>query len=187
MSALPPLPAFARRYARRVRTLLEAKRGRSGAAPTPPSPPPLDATGHPGQERAVAFRCNLCGRANRVASAQIGREIRSCEGCGSTVRFRAIGRLVTRELLGRDAVLADLAPDRSIRGLGLSDSETYAVPLAGKFAYENTFFHASPHFDILSPPKARRGRYDFVIASDVFEHVARERLKQLHAQHHPRG
>ncbi|HEX6136767.1 MAG TPA: methyltransferase domain-containing protein [Casimicrobiaceae bacterium] len=88
------------------------------------------------------------------------------------MRFRAIGRLVTREVLGRDAVLGDLEPQRHIRGLGLSDADAYARPLAHAFAYENTYFHTAPRLDILDVPEGRRGRYDFVIASDVFEHVA---------------
>jgi SAM-dependent methyltransferase len=103
----------------------------------------------------------------------MGREVPSCSRCGSTVRFRAIGRLVTRELLGEDAVLADLGRRRRpLRGLGLSDSKTYAVPLARAFDYENTYFHKAPRLDIRELPDAHRGRYDFVIASDVFEHVA---------------
>ena len=153
MSAMPPWPGLARR--------LRDSRAR----------PPFAANGA-GQEATVAFRCNLCGRANRVAPARIGREVPSCDGCGSTVRFRTIGRLVMREALGSDAALCDVTPDRRIRGLGLSDAEVYAKPLARAFAYENTYFHASPRLDILRIPTHRRGRYDFLIASDVFEHVA---------------
>lgn len=125
-----------------------------------------------GQEATVAFRCNLCGRANLVAPVRIGREVPSCDRCGSTVRFRTIARLVTRALLESDAALCDVTPDRRIRGLGLSDAEVYAKPLARVFAYEYTYFHASPRLDILRIPTHRRGCYDFLIASDVFEHVA---------------
>jgi SAM-dependent methyltransferase len=153
MSAMPPWPGFARR--------LRHSRAR----------PSFAANGLE-QETTVAFRCNLCGRANRVAPARIGRELPSCDGCGSTVRFRTIARLVTREALGSDAALCDMASDRRIRGLGLSDAEIYAKPLARAFAYENTYFHASPRLDIRHIPEHRRGRYDFLIASDVFEHVA---------------
>ena len=120
---------------------------------------------------SVVFRCNLCGRANRVEPASLSREIPSCSGCGSTVRFRAIGRLVTQELLGASLVLSEAGSHRELRGLGLSDAAAYAVPLARIFDYQNTFFHAEPRFDIMEEPALRRGRYDFVIASDVFEHV----------------
>jgi len=99
----------------------------------------------PAQDANTEFRCNLCGCANRVPPARIGREVPSCRRCGSTVRFRAIGRLVTLELLGEDAVLADLGRrQRPLRGLGLSDSATYAVPLTRAFDYENTYFHMAP-------------------------------------------
>jgi len=120
---------------------------------------------------SIAFRCNLCGRANHVEPASLSREVPSCSGCGSTVRFRAIGRLVTLELLGASLVLSEAGAHRELRGLGLSDAAAYAAPLARIFDYENTFFHAEPRFDILEEPARRRGRYDFVIASDVFEHV----------------
>jgi SAM-dependent methyltransferase len=119
----------------------------------------------------IEFRCNLCGSANRVAESRIDREIASCGRCGSTVRFRAIGRLVTRELLGHEVALTDLAQKQRLRGLGLSDPATYAVPLGRAFEYENTFFHTSPRLDILDVPGDRLGRYDFVVASDVFEHI----------------
>lgn len=124
------------------------------------------------QPPMVAFRCNLCGYANRVAEIRISRETPSCSACGSTVRFRAIARLVTLELLGQCAVLSELKPRRQLRGLGLSDAPAYAAPLARIFDYENTFLHQEPRLDIREPPAARRGRYDFVTASDVFEHVA---------------
>jgi SAM-dependent methyltransferase len=152
MSTLRPWSAFARRAT-----------GRAGARPV---------AGEGGSETTVAFRCNLCGRANEVPPERIGREVPSCAGCGSTVRFRAIARLVTREVLRSDAALCDVPPARRIRGLGLSDAAVYAKPLARVFSYENTYLHAKPRLDILDIPAHRRGTCDFLIASDVFEHVA---------------
>ena len=123
-------------------------------------------------DTAVNFRCNLCGARNSTVLAQLSREMPSCSGCGSNVRFRAMARLVVHELLGRDAALPDLPKHRDIAGLGLSDVAAYALPLADKFAYENTWFHMAPQLDIANASPERFGRYDFVIASDVFEHVA---------------
>jgi SAM-dependent methyltransferase len=120
----------------------------------------------------VAFRCNLCGSPAHATLAGLSRETPSCPRCGSTVRFRAIGRLVVRELLGLDAPLPHLAPRRDLVGLGLSDDASYAEPLARVFAYRNTFFHAEPRLDISAIDPSLRGRHDFVIASDVLEHVA---------------
>lgn len=119
----------------------------------------------------VSFRCNICGKANTVQCAKISRETPSCAGCGSTVRFRAIVDLLIGALLGSDLRLDELPVRDDIVGAGLSDSETYALPLAKKFNYTNTFFHCDPRLDIANPPANMAGRYDFLIASDVFEHV----------------
>lgn len=54
----------------------------------------------------------------------------------------------------------------------MSDSDKYAKPLASKLTYLNTFYHQHPKLDIQSPPSEYTQRFDFVISSDVFEHVA---------------
>lgn len=156
--------AAARPLARRIRTQLR----RFGLAP-----------GVPGARRAarndadaIAFRCNLCGAANRAAREALDRERPSCVACGSNVRFRAIGRLVVRELTGRDASLHDLPRAKQWRGLGLSDADAYAMLFADKFDYVNTYFHVEPRLDIAEADVTRFGGRDFIVASDVFEHVA---------------
>jgi len=126
----------------------------------------------PSDTTAVAFQCNLCGAANRVARDDFDRERPTCTACGSSVRFRAIVRLVVRELTGRDCALPDLPRAKQLRGLGLSDSDAYADPFAAKFDYVNTYFHAEPPLDIANADIARYGGRDFIVASDVFEHVA---------------
>lgn len=146
------------RFAPVVRQLLH--RLRNG-----PTPPPADAD-------TVAFQCNLCGADNRVAAALLSREVSSCGRCGSTVRFRSIVQLLVRELFGEDIALPRLAPHREIRGIGLTDSGTYAAPLAARFDYTNTRFDGEPHLDITDVPAALAGKHRFVISSDVFEHVA---------------
>lgn len=147
MSHLSPL-AFARRLLRR----------------------PLPAPGEPPAAH-VRFRCNLCGASQAVAPTRISREVPSCDACGSTVRFRAMAHLVVLEVLGTAAALPDLAPQRGIRGVGLSDDDRYARPLARLFDYTNTYYHQAPRLDIADPPAEWHGRFDFVVASDVFEHV----------------
>lgn len=124
------------------------------------SGPPLD------------FHCNLCGAVNRAPLSALAREKPSCVGCGSTVRLRAIGRLVAVEVLGRECTLAELPRRHTLRGLGLSDSDAYAFPLAARFDYTNTYFHAEPRLDIATADVQRYGNCDFIISSDVFEHVA---------------
>jgi hypothetical protein len=102
----------------------------------------------------------------------LDREIASCRACASTVRFRSIVQLLVRELFGRDIALPALGRHKDIRGLGLTDSGTYAARLAERFDYVNTFFDVEPRLDITDVPDEHAGRYRFVISSDVFEHVA---------------
>ena len=104
---------------------------------------------------AIGFHCNLCGTVNRATLAELSREPRTCLACGSNVRFRAIARLIVRELLGEDIALPDVPACPDISGIGLSDAAAYAIPLAQKFAYENTWYHTAPQLDITDIPAER--------------------------------
>jgi len=123
-------------------------------------------------EATTSFQCNLCGEHNTVAAARLQREVSSCRRCLSTVRFRSVAHLVVREVIGGDRTLREIGAHRNIRGVGLSDANAYARPLATHFDYTNTFFDVEPRLDITNVPRSWAGRYRFVIASDVFEHVA---------------
>lgn len=155
--------AAAQRFARRQ--LLRWNSRRHGGTPAG------DAVAGGASGAVLSFDCNLCGTANRGTLARLSREIPSCMHCGSTVRFRAMGYLVTREVLGQPAVLTALTTRPDITGIGLTDADAYARPLARAFAYENTWYHTEPRVDITHIDASREQRYDFVIASDVFEHV----------------
>ncbi len=124
------------------------------------------------QPETVAFVCNICGRENRAPQSAFGRETSSCASCGSTVRTRAIVYMLARELFGMDIGLPDFPRLKSLRGIGISDSADYAERLAEKFDYRNTHYHKDPAFDITNVPESELGTYDFLIASEVFEHVA---------------
>ena len=64
-------------------------------------------------------------------------------------------------------------PDRTdLRGIGLSDDWRYAEKLPSKLSYRNTFYHREPRLDLTDPPEELVGTLDFLIASDVLEHVA---------------
>ena len=43
--------------------------------------------------------------------------------------------------------------------------------MADRFDYTNTALHQEPRLDLLDPDLERFGRLDFLIASDVFEHI----------------
>ncbi len=60
---------------------------------------------------------------------------------------------------------------KNLTGIGISDSRVYASLLRKKFSYTNTFFHKSPRLDITNVSDELKGTADFVIASEVFEHV----------------
>lgn len=81
-------------------------------------------------------------------------------------------RCLALRLFGRSMGLGEMQPDPVIHGIGLSDWQRYAAPLAALYSYRNTFLDEEPRLDITAPPADLAGRLDFLIASDVFEHVA---------------
>lgn len=120
---------------------------------------------------AIQFQCNICDAPNRCPRSQLGREIPSCQGCKSTVRGRALMRMLSREIFGIDLRLPDFPVLKGIRGLGMSDSLDYANRLTEKFDYRNTYYDREPKFDITQPDERELGSYDFIISSEVLEHV----------------
>jgi len=55
----------------------------------------------------------------------------------------------------------------------MTDWEGYAVKLAEKFNYRNTYYHEEPRLDISAASIASElMENDFIISSEVFEHVA---------------
>src|SRR5258708_30366905 len=118
----------------------------------------------------LSFLCNICGLTNTIELSQ--QEDSSCAGCGSNVRLRALIYLLSTELFGDALVLPDFPRLPGIKGLGLSDQASYAVPLASKFDYTNTYYDREPRLDITQAHPDRYGAYDFILSSDVFEHIA---------------
>lgn len=118
------------------------------------------------------FRCNICGKAPVSPVSEISdREKPSCYHCGSNLRFRSIIAALSAELFGEMIPIPDMPKSKELVGIGISDSRVYAWPLAGKFSYTNTFYHKRPRLDITGINEELRGSADFVISSDVFEHV----------------
>jgi SAM-dependent methyltransferase len=118
----------------------------------------------------VSFTCNICGQANEVEALR--HEESTCSGCGSNVRLRALMYLLSVEMFGEGIPLPRFPTLPAIRGLGFSDQLSYAVPLARKFDYLNTFYDREPRLDITEPHPNRYATYDFILSSDVFEHIA---------------
>ena len=119
------------------------------------------------------FVCNVCGtEVSDCPLDAIDREVPSCPSCGSTVRFRSIVHLLSLALFDRSMPLVEFPRDRSIVGLGMSDWDGYATLLSKKFSYRNTYFHTTPYLDISQPVDDRASTCDFLISTEVFEHVA---------------
>jgi SAM-dependent methyltransferase len=75
-------------------------------------------------------------------------------------------------LFGRGMSIPDFPSRPDLTGVGLSDDWRYSEGLSSKFAYRNTFYDREPWLDITDPPAELLGTLDFLISSDVFEHVA---------------
>ncbi len=118
----------------------------------------------------ISFTCNICG--TPIAIDEVPWEQPTCTGCGSNVRMRALIYLLSLELFGAARFLRDFPQNKQVRGFGLSDALLYATPLAEKVDYTNTFYDRQPYLDITQEHPDQYGTYDFILSSDVFEHVA---------------
>ena len=120
----------------------------------------------------TGFECNICGAVAQVFPEVVdGREHPTCTTCGSSVRMRSVIYFLCKALLGGGLPLEKISPNPRVVGLGLSDWEGYARLLSEKFSYTNTYYHQEPFLDIVNPPATRLRSCDFLISSDVFEHV----------------
>ena len=119
----------------------------------------------------MRFICNLCGGPNERSAKELDREEPSCRTCGSNVRTRGLLQALSMELFGTNLTLPQFPRVKSLRGIGTSDSNHYADRLAEKFDYRNTFHDREPRMDIANPPGDEFGKYDFLVSSEVFEHV----------------
>jgi SAM-dependent methyltransferase len=121
----------------------------------------------------LKFVCNICGVESEKDSAALGRETRSCdgEGCRSIARWRSIVHCLSQSLFGRALTIPEMPVEKSIVGMGISDAIEYARGLKEKFSYTNTYYHREPFLDITKIPVEAENSLDFLIASDVYEHI----------------
>jgi SAM-dependent methyltransferase len=137
--------------------------------------------------------CNICGAEMGSAAngaTPNGRETAGCTVCESTLRLRSLVALLSREIFGVGMALPEFPTMKGIRGIGMSDSPELARRLAEKFDYTNTFYHQPPLFDVTKPDDRDFGRYDFILSSEVMEHVpppVERAFQSLHAMLKPDG
>jgi SAM-dependent methyltransferase len=136
----------------------------------------------------IHFICNVCAQEN--SSESIDRETPSCAKCGSNVRIRGMIQMLSMELFNQALPLTEFPVLPWLKGVGLSDDWRYATPLAEKFNYVNTYFDREPFLDITQPHPHLYGTYDFILSSEVFEHVpvpVERALEECHKLLKPNG
>ena len=136
----------------------------------------------------IQFTCNVCAKDN--LAADLRRETPTCTGCGSNLRIRSMIRLLSTELFGKAIPLTEFPPLPQIKGLGLSDDWRYAAILANKFSYTNTCYDREPFLDIAKRHPDLYGTYDFIVSSEVFEHIpapVERALEECHKLLKPNG
>jgi SAM-dependent methyltransferase len=115
------------------------------------------------------YRCNITGRTFDLDNNEKDRELASRFGFNS--RFRAICYVFTKLFYGECKILYNLDNNKNIKGIGMSDSG-WAKIFEKKFNYTNTFYHTSPYLDIYNNEHIKNyNDLDFIISSDVFEHI----------------
>jgi SAM-dependent methyltransferase len=120
----------------------------------------------------VTFICNLCGTTSERPAGPLQREHEDCPHCRSSVRIRALIALLSKEVFGTLLTLPEFPVLKGIRAIGMSDAPELAERLAEKFDYTNTFYDQAPEFDVTTPDPRDDGRYDFILSSEVLEHVS---------------
>src|SRR2546427_4991503 len=76
------------------------------------------------------FTCNIGGNLERAEAASFGRESSNCGVCSSSIRYRSLVHHLSLALFGKSIILRDFPQNRRIRGVGMSDWDNLAIPLA---------------------------------------------------------
>ena len=117
----------------------------------------------------MTFCCNITGNQFTLNDEEKHRELGKRFGYNN--RFRAICYVLCKVLYGECKILTNLEKNKNIKGIGMSDSN-WAYILEEKFNYVNTFYHKSPYLDIYNDKHVSNySELDFIISSDVFEHI----------------
>jgi len=121
----------------------------------------------------LCFECNVCSSIQHARIRELDRERASCDVCDSTLRWRGVISALSQRLFKESLSIGKFPPHAAeLTGLGMSDWHGYAERLGAAVRYTNTFYDRSPQLDIMAEiPEQHLGRYDFVLSSDVMEHV----------------
>jgi SAM-dependent methyltransferase len=81
-------------------------------------------------------------------------------------------RILSQFIYLKDITIDQFLIRKDIKCLGMMDPMEFATPLAQKIDYINTFADREPYFDICNISSENEGRFDFVICSEIFEHLS---------------
>jgi hypothetical protein len=123
------------------------------------------------EHKLINFECNICSEQNQLGTHEFTREGGFCTNCNSNVRLRSIIHLLSISIFGESLSLPNFPVRRDLVGIGMSDWEVYATVLKEKFSYTNTYYHEEPKLDITQISKNMYDSVNFIISSDVFEHI----------------
>jgi len=115
------------------------------------------------------YKCNITGQNFDLNDSEKHRELAVRFNYNS--RFRAICYVFTKLFYGECKIIYNLEDNKKIKGIGMSDS-CWSTFFEKKFDYINTFYHTSPYLDIYNNEHIKNyNDLDFIISSDVFEHI----------------
>jgi 2-polyprenyl-3-methyl-5-hydroxy-6-metoxy-1,4-benzoquinol methylase len=86
-------------------------------------------------------------------------------------------------LFSQSLALPEFPERPDLKGIGMSDWDGYALALANKCDYQNTYFHQEPKLDITVVDPTLEGKFDFIISTEVFEHVPQPVSRAFHNVH----
>lgn len=117
------------------------------------------------------YKCIITGKSFDLSENNKGRELGTING--SNIRQRALIYALTKCLFNKVTLLNEFPQMKNIKGIGMSDSGSIVDKLSHLFDYKNTYYHTEPFLDIYCDDHvAKYNDLDFIISSDVFEHIS---------------
>jgi len=115
------------------------------------------------------YTCNITGNKFDLEEKDKTRE--GAIAYGHNSRFRAICYVLSKQLFGTVKILSQIPVHKELKGIGMSDSG-WAQICEKQFNYVNTYYHCEPFLNIYNDSHINNYTdLDFIISSDVFEHV----------------
>jgi len=122
-------------------------------------------------DEVAKYYCNICSTDNLILrSRMLSRESLSCRKCRSSLRRRSVVNAISLCLFGEPLKVKDF-PNDSRKGVGLSDDDGVSKRLGVPLNYHNTFYHKEPFLDIQNIEINQEGTIDYIVCSEVLEHV----------------